>query len=100
MARTLSYLESAREAVARRDFEQAKGLERIALGEADRAGRAPSLDHSEVSAQIAERQYAQRDYAAAAAELRRAIETRRALGVEDRRSYDFTHRLGMILREQ
>jgi SpoVK/Ycf46/Vps4 family AAA+-type ATPase len=100
VARTLSYLASAREALGRGDFEQAKGLERVALSEADRAAKAPTLDHSEVSAQIGERHYAQRDYAAAATELRRALEMRTALGVEDRRSYDLTHRLGMILREQ
>src|SRR4051794_18463482 len=100
MARTLAYLTRAREALDRGAVDEAKGFERVALGEADRAGTAPTLDHSEVHAQIAERYWAQRDYAGAAKELRQAIDMREQLGVEDRRSYDFTHRLGMTLREQ
>ena len=100
MARTLAYLASARQALADGDFEHAEGLERIALGEADRASRAPSLDHSEVAAQTAERLFARGDFDGAADGFRRAIDMRTKLGVEDRRSYDFTHRLGMSLREQ
>src|SRR5215212_10712454 len=100
MPRTLAYLKSARDALDRGDLDQAEGLERIALGEADGAGAPPTLDHSEVHAQAAERHYAQRDFDGAAAEFRRALAMRSELGVEDRRSYDFTHRLGMTLREQ
>ena len=100
MARTLAYLARAREALDRGEVDEAKGFERVALGEADRAGTAPTLDHSEVHAQVAERHWVQRDYAAAAKELREAIALRTKLGVEDRRTYDFTHRLGMTLREQ
>ena len=100
MARTLAYLARAREALEAGEIDAAKGFERVALGEADRAGTAPTLDHSEVHAQIAERHWAQRNYAAAADELKQAVAMRTQLGVEDRRSYDFTHRLGMTLREQ
>ena len=100
MARTEAYLARAREALAQGHIEEAKGFERVALSEADRAGTAPTLDHSEVHAQVAERHLTQRNYAAAADELRTAISMRSDLGVEDRRSYDFTHRLGMTLREQ
>ncbi len=100
MARTLAYLARAREALDKGMIDEAKGFERVALSEADRAGRAPTLDHSELHGQIAERHLAQRNYAAAADELRTAIAMRSDLGVEDRRSYDFTHRLGMTLREQ
>jgi SpoVK/Ycf46/Vps4 family AAA+-type ATPase len=100
MARTAAYLARAREALDKGDVDEAKGFERVALAEADRAGRTPTLDHSEVHAQIAERHLVQRNYAAAAEELRAAIAVRKELGVEDRRAYDFTHRLGMTLREQ
>ena len=100
MSRTEAYLTRARDALERGAIDEAKGFERVAMSEADRSGTAPTLDHSEVHAQAAERHHRQRNYAAAADELRTAIRMRADLGVEDRRSYDFTHRLGMTLREQ